>query len=107
MKAKRLIIAAAAAGLVAVPAWAEPPKLKMTTPIPEGIATPDKLETSIGTLTSFDGVPDKSTTQKVYDELDFQRATQAFLNSIQISSLNAMEKGMTGFGPPNTTVLLF
>lgn len=34
-------------------------KMKMTTPILEGIATPDKLETSIGTLMSFDGVPDK------------------------------------------------
>jgi hypothetical protein len=33
-------------------------KMKMSTPIPEGIATPDKLETSIGTLTGTDGVPD-------------------------------------------------
>jgi len=85
----------------------EPPKMKMTTSIPEGIATPDRLETRLGTLTSFDGVPDKETTQKVYDNLDLQRATQAFLNSLQISSLNAMEHGMTKFGPPNTTVLLF
>jgi hypothetical protein len=86
---------------------AEPPKMKMTTEIPEGIATPDKLETGLGTLSSFDGVPDKETTQKVYDNLDLQRATQAFLNSLQISSLNAMEHGLTKFGPPNTTALLF
>ena len=52
-----------------------PPKMMMTTDIPEGIATPDKLETTIGTLTSFDGVPDKKTTQMVYDNLDLQRAT--------------------------------
>jgi len=82
-------------------------KMKMTTPIPEGIATPDKLETSIGTLTSFDGVPDKETTQKVYDHLDLQRATHAFLSTLQISSLSAMEKGLLDFGPANTTVLLF
>jgi hypothetical protein len=83
------------------------PKMKMTTPIPEGIATPDKLETSIGTLTSFDGVPDVETTKKVYDNLDLQRATQAFLSTIQVSSLAAMEKGYRSFGPPNITVLLF
>jgi len=41
---------------------ATPPQMKMTTPIPEGIATPDSLQTSIGTLTSFDGVPDQATT---------------------------------------------
>jgi len=44
--------------VLAVAAWAELPRMKMTTPIPEGVATPDNLETSIGTLTSFDGVPD-------------------------------------------------
>ena len=45
-KLKTLVMAAAvtAAGM----AWAkEPPKMKMTTKVPEGIATPDKLETRI------------------------------------------------------------
>ena len=67
------------------------PKMKMTTPVPEGIATPDKLETSIGTLTSVDGVPDAETTQKVYDNLDLNRATEAFLNCIPIASMYALE----------------
>lgn len=81
--------------------------MKMTTETPPGIATPDELDTRIGTLTSFDGVPDAKTTQLVYDNLDMQRATQAFLSSIQISSMYAMEQGMLGFGPANTTALLF
>ncbi len=51
---------------------AQPPKMKMTTEIPPGIATPDKLETRIGNLNLFDGVPDEETAQKVYDNLDFQ-----------------------------------
>ncbi|WP_424285479.1 DUF1254 domain-containing protein [Eudoraea sp.] len=85
----------------------EVPKMKMTTDIPEGIVTPDVLETQIGTLTSFDGVPDEKTTQLVYDNLDLQRATQAMLSTIQVASLNAMERGMLEFGPPNTTALLF
>jgi hypothetical protein len=33
----------------------------MTTEIPTGILTPDKVETSIGTLEYFDGVPTKTT----------------------------------------------
>ena len=82
-------------------------KMKMTTPIPEGIATPDRLETRIGALTSFDGVPDEETTRRVYEELAFQRATQAFLSSIQIASLAAMENGLRKFGPPNQTALIF
>ena len=81
--------------------------MKMTTEIPDGIATPDTLETHLGTLTSFDGVPDAATTQLVYDSLDLQRATQAFLSTIQIASMYAMEEGMREFGPPNTTALLF
>jgi PBP1b-binding outer membrane lipoprotein LpoB len=34
---------------------------EMTTEIPTGILTPDKVETSIGTLAYFDGVPTKTT----------------------------------------------
>ena len=86
---------------------AKPPKMKMTTEIPPGIATPDKLETPIGTLNLFDGVPDEETAQKVYDNLDFQRAVQAYLNSIQIASMYGMRKGILDFGPANTTALLF
>ena len=85
----------------------KPPKMKMTTEVPEGIATPDRLETPLGTLRFFDGVPDEETTQKLYDNLDYQRAVQAFLNSIQIASMSAMRKGLLGFGPANTTVVQF
>jgi hypothetical protein len=90
-----------------LPAVAEPTRMKMTTDIPEGIVTPDRLETDLGTLTSFDGVPDERTTQLVYDNLDLQRATQAFLHTIQIASMYAMEQGIRGFGPVNTTVFQF
>ena len=81
-----------AAGL----AWAkEPPRMKMTTEVPPGVATPDKLETSLGTLTSVDGVPDAETTQRVYDNLDLNRATEAFLNGLPIASMYAMKKGLS------------
>lgn len=88
-------------------AYAGSPDMKMTTPIPPGIATPDKLETRLGNLNLSDGVPDRETTRIIYDNLDFQRGVQTYLNSIQIASMDALRKGITGFGPPNTTVLLF
>ena len=87
--------------------WAEPPQMKMTTEVPEGIATPDKLETRIGTLTSIDGVPDKITVQKIYDNLDFHRGVEAFLSGIQVASMSALRKGCLEVGPPNTTVQIF
>ena len=107
MKTKYLLCGALIISALASHTWAEAPRMKMTTPVPEGTATPDKLETSIGTLTSFDGVPDARTTQKVYDNLDLQRATEAFLNTLPIASMYAMKKGLLGFGPANTTAVLF
>jgi hypothetical protein len=88
--------------------WAkEPPKMKMTTEIPEGIATPDRVETRLGTFTLRDGIPDKATVEKMYDHLDFQNGVQAFMNGIQIASMSAIRRGIVDFGPPNTTALIF
>ena len=84
-----------------------PPKMAMTTEVPAGIATPDRIESRLGTLTSFDGVPDEATTQLVYDSLDFQNGVQAYLSSLPIASMSAMREGLKGFGPVNTTAVLF
>ncbi len=84
-----------------------PPRMKMTTEVPDGISTPDRMKTRLGTLNSFDGVPDEKTTQLVYDNLDFQTAVQAYLASLPIASMSAMRDGLLHFGPANTTVLLF
>ena len=82
-------------------------RYKMTTAIPEGIETRDIVHSSIGTLYSVDGVPTKETAQRVFDNLDLQRSTQAFLSTIQIASMNALKRGILDFGPANKTVLLF
>jgi len=86
---------------------AEPPTMKMTTPIPEGIETPNTMETHLGTLTSFDAVPDKETTRKIYDDLDLRRATEAFLATLPIASMAAMESGLRSLGEPNKVVIQF
>ena len=63
--------------------------------IPESIVTPDSVETSIGTLNFFDGLPDEETVTKVYDNLDRIRATQAFLDMVPLASIEGLRRGMT------------
>ena len=46
----------------------------MTTPIAPGVAVPDKVESSIGTLSLSYGYPDDATVEKIYDNLDRSRA---------------------------------
>jgi hypothetical protein len=41
--------------------------------------TPDSVKTRIGDLNFKQGFPTKETTRKVFDEMDFQRAVQAYL----------------------------
>ncbi len=41
------------------------PKMKMTTPVPQGITTADSVETRLGTLRFTDGFPDDATVKKV------------------------------------------
>jgi hypothetical protein len=66
--------------------------------IPPQILTPDSVETRIGTLKFFDGFPDKDTTQKAYDNLDFMRGVETFLNFIPAASIEGMRQGMIEMG---------
>lgn len=83
------------------------PAMKMTTEIPAEITTPDTVETSIGTLKLFDGYPDDATTQKVYDNLDFQRGVQAFLNAMPGAAVTAFRPALEKLGAVNGNVLIF
>ena len=47
----------------------------------ESISTPDRVDTSIGTLEVLDGAPYPETAEKVYDYLDTMRGVDAFLIS--------------------------
>jgi len=84
-----------------------PPKMKMTTPIPAQITTPDKVDTRLGTLNFFDGFPDDATVEKVYDNLDFERGVQAFLRGMPGASLVGMRTGFHKLGALNNNILLF
>ena len=74
------------------------PKMKMTTDIPESIVIPDKLETRIGTLEFFDGLPTDKTVQKAYDYLAFQRGVDVFLNEMSAASMVALREGHRKIG---------
>ena len=74
---------------------------KMTTPIAPGVATPDTLETSIGTLKLSDGFPEADTVQKIYDNLDRSRALQAYLLGIPIVNQAGMRASVRKFAPDN------
>jgi hypothetical protein len=75
-----------------------PPKMKMTTDIPPDITTPDNVKTRLGELIFLDGYPDKETVDKIYDNLDFQRGVDVFLNTMLGTSLVAFRRGMREVG---------
>jgi len=54
--------------------------------IPKSILTPDHVKTPIGGLNFFDGMPDKATVRKLYDNLLFMRGVEAFLSGIPATS---------------------
>jgi len=84
---------------LATQGWAqEPPKMKMTTDIPKAITIPDQVETSIGTLNFFDGVPTDQTVQTVYDNLDRMRGVDVFLNCLPGVSVYGLREGNRGIG---------
>jgi hypothetical protein len=87
--------------------WADAPKMKMTTDIPESITTPDRVETRIGTLEFFDGIPTKETADLVYDYLDFSRAMETFLNGIPAASIEALRLGAAALGQKNSNQVLY
>src|SRR5882762_8812258 len=85
---------------------ADAPKMKMTTDIPSSITIPDEVPTRLGTLKFTDGFPDDATVQKVYDNLDFQHAVQAYLTGLPAVSIQGGRLGLTGLGPANQTVAI-
>ena len=62
------------------------------------ISIPDKVETAIGQLEFFDGVPNDATIDKLYDNLDRMRGVEVYLNHSGAGSLNAMRKGNASIG---------
>ncbi len=93
--------------LFATSAWAESsPKMKMTTPIPESITTPAKIESRLGTLEFPQGYPTDSTAEKLYEHLDFMHGVEAFVYALPGASVHAAGRGIKSQGGGNQTVLI-
>ena len=74
---------------------------KYKTEVPTSILTPDQVDSRIGKLEFYDGMPKQSTLDKVYDNLDFMRGVEVFLNFIPAASVEAMRLGMLELGVDN------
>lgn len=64
----------------------------------EAISMPDSVNTAIGSLEFFDGVPNDATIDKLYDNLDRMRGVEVYLNNSGAASLNAMRAGNASIG---------
>jgi hypothetical protein len=104
LSAAALLVAGSAAGNCQTSTGSQ--TFKYETPIPPGLASPDQVETRLGTLHFVDGFPDKATAEKVYDNLDFQRGVQAYLAALPAVSIEGFRAAYAGFGPINQTVLI-
>jgi hypothetical protein len=78
-----------------------------TAEVPPSIATPDKVDSRLGTLEFNDGAPSAATAEKIYDNLDFTHAFEAFVNTMRGVSIEALHKGFLSIGVKDNEVLLF
>ncbi|PVB63189.1 DUF1254 domain-containing protein [Labrenzia sp. 011] len=62
------------------------------------ISIPDKVETPVGTLEFFDGVPRDATVAAVYDNLDRMRGMQVFLDNVGAVSMYSVRMGLANAG---------
>lgn len=69
------------------------PEMKMTIPVPKKITTPAKVETPIGNLEFFDGIPTVETKDALYDYVDRARAVHAYVTMIPAVSTYSLLQG--------------
>ena len=102
---KQALLGALVAAAITTAALAQ--SFKMTTPFAPGVAVPDKIESSIGTLNLDYGYPSADTVDKIYDNLDRSRALQAYLLALPIVNQAGMRDSIRKFGPDNQTDVIW
>ena len=75
--------------------------------IPASISTPDRVDSRIGPLEFKDGAPSKATLEKVYDNLDFTHAFNAFNNTMRGVSVASIHKGLLSAGVKDNEVIVY
>lgn len=89
--------------LIAAPALAQ----EFAADVPESITVPDRVETRLGTLEYFDGLPTPETARLAYNALDFARGMQAFMDGMPAASTYAMCHGLNDAGVDPMTIGIF
>jgi len=64
----------------------------------KSLSVPDKIETPVGKLEFFDGVPTDATVDALYDNLDRMRAVEVFLDNVGALSVYGVIAGNAGIG---------
>ncbi len=64
----------------------------------KSISTPDKVQTPIGKLEFFDGVPTDATVDTLYDNLDRMRGVEVFLDNVGALSVYSVIAGNAAIG---------
>src|SRR5262245_3084199 len=94
-----------AAVLAACPSG--PASAQSSTAIPPSLVTPDRVQTSIGTLEFIDGAPTVATAEKIRDTLAFTSALNVYNNSFRGASAYALGKGFQSIGADDNSVIIF
>jgi len=103
---KKIILSSIVVGALSLTAQAQSIGMKMTTKIPQEIITPDKVETRIGTLNFKNGMPDHATIQAVYNNIDFSRAVEVYLNTLPGVSMWSIRNGQRNSGSKDNTITI-
>jgi hypothetical protein len=110
MREKLLSVLAVAAALqgavLSQGAVAEDPTPGFNNKIPESILTPDTVETRIGPLKFFDGIPNKETAALLLDNLDLSRGVDTFLNGMPAANFEAGRRGHVALGQKKANQLV-
>ena len=106
MLASIFMVTVTAGPIMAQPLTGAPadPQYKYSTPRAPGVDSPSKVETRLGTLNFSDGFPERETAEKLLDNLDFQRAVQAYLLAIPAVSQVADRNACLTLGLANRTI---
>ena len=85
----------------------EPVVAQTTAEVPPSLITPDTVETRIGILEFKDGAPDAVTLAKIYDNLDFTHAFEAFVNTFQGVSMSSFRNGLLSVGVKDNEFMIW
>ena len=77
------------------------------TPVPPSLITPDQVDSRAGPLEFKDGAPSAATAGKLYDNLDFTHAYDAFVNTFQGINMAAIHEGFQSVGVKDNEIMVF